>query len=208
MSPSLPPTRGKSSEATRLALLAAARARFIRESYENVGLRDIAGDVGVDVALVSRYFGSKEDLFREVLRAGRKEEILPADLSAEEISAYMAQLFMQQGTENEHVERLLIILRSASSPAASQIVREALRKDVLEPFSERLGGRRPELRASTAMAIWMGMTIMRTVISVEPLCERESELAERLRQLFATALSDTAAPGTGIDASAGDEPTK
>lgn len=183
----------KSSAATKQAMLDAARARFLQESYENVGLRDIAGDVGVDVALVSRYFGSKEELFREVLGVGRKKEILPADVGQADIPAYLTQLFIQQSDDgNEHVERLLIILRSASSPMASQIVRETLREDVLQPLAQKLGGDRPELRASTSMAVWMGMTIMRTVMSVEPLCSHRGDVEQRLQKLFETALSEIA----------------
>ena len=191
--PQSAPSRIRSSEATRQALLAAARRHFLQESYESVGLREIAGDVGVDVALISRYFGSKEDLFREVLRAGRKDEILPSDISSEEIPAFMANLFVEQDADGrEHVERLLVILRSASSPASSQIVRETLRKDILQPLAERLGGENPELRASTLMAVWMGMTIMRTVISIEPLSESGCEVDHRLERLFFAALCDSA----------------
>jgi len=196
MTSALPlPAKPKSAADTKQALLDAARARFLQESYENVGLRDIAGDVGVDVALVSRYFGSKEELFRAGLGVGQNKEILPADLPNSQIPDYLARLFVQQGDDgNEHVERLLIILRSASSPTASQIVRQALREDVLQPLAEKLGGSRSELRASTSMAVWMGMTIMRIVMSVEPLCSREGEVEHRLRQLFETALDDIA-PG-------------
>jgi len=173
-------------------MLNAARARFLQESYENVGLRDIAGAVGVDVALVSRYFGSKEELFRAVLGPGKNTEILPAALPHQEIPAYLARLFMQQGQDgNEQVERLLIILRSASSPAASQIVRETLREDILQPLAQKLGGDGARMRASTVMAVWMGMTIMRTVMSVEPLCSRESEVERRLQRLFAAAVAET-----------------
>jgi AcrR family transcriptional regulator len=174
-------------------MLDAARARFLQESYENVGLRDIAGAVGVDVALVSRYFGSKEELFRAVLGPGKNTEILPPDLPNEEIPRYLARLFVQQGEDaNENVERLMIILRSASSPAASQIVRQTLREDVLQPIAQKLGGEGAWLRASTSMAVWMGMTIMRTVMSVEPLCTRESEVERRMEQLFEAALAETA----------------
>ncbi|MFB0613971.1 MULTISPECIES: TetR/AcrR family transcriptional regulator [Aurantiacibacter] len=186
------PPRPKSAEATKQAILAAARKRFLEESYESVGLRDISRDVGVDVALVSRYFGSKEGLFRDVVRGTRKKDILPPDLPAEEIAGYLAKLFLAEGDDaNENVERLLIILRSASSPAASQVVSEALRNDVLIPFAQSIGGKSPEVRASTSMAVWMGMTIMRTVMAVKPVCERSPEIEARLRALFETALSET-----------------
>jgi AcrR family transcriptional regulator len=186
------PPRPKSAAATRQAMLGAARRRFLQESYENVGLRDIARDVGVDVALVSRYFGSKEELFREALGVGRREEILPPELPHAEIPAYLARLFIEQSDDgNEHVEHLLIMLRSASSPTASAIVREALRKDVLRPLAEKLGGEQGELRASSSMAVWMGMTILRTVMTVEPLCGDDGDVEHRIRQLFEAALAES-----------------
>lgn len=187
-----PAPKPKSAEATRRALLVAARGRFLQESYENVGLREIAGAVGVDVALIGRYFGSKEDLFREVLGMGRKKDILPPGVGPAEIPRFLAEVFMSKDEDaNENVERLLILLRSASSPAASQLVREALRKDVLVPLAERLGGESPELRASASMAVWMGMTIMRTVIAVGPVCEHTPDIETRLQALFAAALAES-----------------
>ena len=184
--------RAKSAEATKQAMLTAARARFLQESYENVGMRDIAADVGVDVALISRYFGSKEGLFREVLHDSSKEEILPDHIGSDEMPAYLAKLFLAQDSEkNENVERLLIILRSASSPAASKVVSEALRKDVLIPFADRIGGNCPEMGASTSMAVWMGMTIMRTVFAVDGMCERSPLIEKKLQALFEAALFET-----------------
>ena len=56
-------TRTRNADATRADILAAARARFGAEGYERTTLRAIAGDVGVDPALVIRYFGSKQQLF-------------------------------------------------------------------------------------------------------------------------------------------------
>ena len=44
-------------------ILAAARLRFGSDGYERTTLRAVAADVGVDPALVIRYFGSKQDLF-------------------------------------------------------------------------------------------------------------------------------------------------
>ena len=51
--------RRKCAFTTRSEILCAARRRFLAESYENVGLRDIAGDVGVEDALstVEEFFG-------------------------------------------------------------------------------------------------------------------------------------------------------
>ena len=176
---------------TRGNILAAARTRFLAESYENVGLREIAADVGVDVALVSRYFGSKDNLFREVLRAGSGEP-LRTGVPQAELPAYLASLFVQksQSANREHVDKLLILLRSASSPAASEIVREAFRGDVLEPLAGLLDGADATQRAAMALAILLGTTILQTVMAMEPLSTAGDEaLRGRLIALFEVALS-------------------
>ncbi len=191
-----PAPRPSKAAITRGIILEAARRRFLQESYDSVGLRDIARDAGVDVALVSRYFGSKESLFRQVLGVGSKDEILPAGLKDQDIPAFLTGLFLEQGGEEggEHLERLLIMLRSASSPIASQIVRETLKTDILLPLAERLEGEAPEVRASLSMAVWMGLTVLRTVMSVKPLCDEARHITPRLEQLFEAALRDGRAP--------------
>ncbi len=75
--------RSRNAVATRQAILDAARTRFMAHSYEDVGMRDVARDVGVDAALVSRYFGGKEDLFIEVLDSCKnKRNLMDGDRSS------------------------------------------------------------------------------------------------------------------------------
>jgi AcrR family transcriptional regulator len=183
--------RPKNAAATREAILEAARQRFLLESYDNVGLRDIAGDAGVDVALISRYFGAKEKLFEEVLGAC-EADLVPAEIAADELPKFLAKLFMDQdhAERRQHIEQLLIVLRSAGSPRAGEIVRDALGKDILGPLTQRLSGDGAETRASLAMGVLMGATIIRTVMSVGPMCnDKCTFIEERLARLFAAALS-------------------
>ncbi|CAA9535690.1 MAG: transcriptional regulator, TetR family [uncultured Sphingomonadaceae bacterium] len=185
-------TRPKNAAATREAILAAARARFLEESYDNVGLRDIAGDAGVDVALVSRYFGGKEKLFAEVLKKP-DEHWLPDGISGDELPALLTTLFMNHNEDEhrQHAEHLLIMLRSASSPNASPIVREALRSEVMEPLAACLKGPNAEARASLAIAVWMGATMLRAVMPVEPMCDNKCEFLEaKLILSYEAALSE------------------
>lgn len=185
------PPRTKNAAATRDKLLAAARARFLAESYENVGLRDIAGDAGVDVALVGRYFGSKEELFKEVLREGKVGLIDPS-LDAAALPAFLARLVTedQSAGGREDIEKMLIILRSASSPKAAQVVRDSLREDVLGPIATIVGGEEAEMKASLCMSVLMGTTILRKIMSVEPLCVCDVDLVrENLARLLAASLT-------------------
>ena len=182
--------RRKCAMTTRSEILAAARGRFLAESYENVGLREIAGDVGVDVALVSRYFGSKDNLFREVLRAG-KEEKFKLDIPAAELPAYLASLVARQEecAESEQIEKLLIILRSASSPVASEIVRETVRCDVLEPLARLLGGPDAAERAALILSILFGSTLLCTIMGMEPCIDDDAAMRAKLTRLFEAALA-------------------
>jgi AcrR family transcriptional regulator len=61
------PRRRRNAQATRQALLEAASRRFVTDGYERTTLRDVAADVGVDVALIKRYFESKDGLFDAAL---------------------------------------------------------------------------------------------------------------------------------------------
>jgi AcrR family transcriptional regulator len=55
--------RPRNATQTRADILASARRRFATDGYDRTTLRAIAADVGVDAAMVTRYFGSKQDLF-------------------------------------------------------------------------------------------------------------------------------------------------
>lgn len=185
----MPPVRN--AAATRGRLLTSARKRFVEESYENVGLRNIAGDAGVDVALIGRYFGSKEQLFKDVLRSGAADWQELAK-EATDLAAFLADLATQQVQfgETSHVERLLIMLRSASSPQASSLVRSSFEEDVLIPLSSLLVGDERNVRAAIALSLLMGNSVMRTIMNLDVHQECEPiAFKNRLEELLRVALS-------------------
>ncbi len=67
------PPKVRNAAATRANILRAARDSFGKQAYEQVGLREIGADAGIDAALICRYFGSKEELFAEALASTGKE---------------------------------------------------------------------------------------------------------------------------------------
>jgi len=194
----IPPTQAsprlRNAAATRQAMLASARRHFARESYENVGLREIAGDAGVDPALVSRYFGSKEQLFKEAVRGDDKH--LMHGIAREALPEHFVALLLDaEGEDAEDtaakIDRLMILLRSASSPRAASIVREAIDEDMLEPVAALLGGADAELRASLCLAVLMGTGILRSALAVAALSNAGADaLRQRLESLFTTALDE------------------
>lgn len=189
--------RSRNAAATRQAMLAAARRRFLEESYENVGLRDIAGDVGVDATLVNRYFGSKEQLFKEVLLEGKSNKLAGA---TDDLASYLACLVANHdGSEDPHAtEKLLIILRSASSPQASAIVARTVREDMLEPLANLIDGDNAEARASLGLSVMIGATVLRSILGVTAMSECDHEaLRARLSEMFRVALCPDLGPCPG-----------
>lgn len=76
-------------------LLAAAHATFVRLGYDRATIRDIANEAGVAQGLLYNYFRSKDDLLREVFRAGARDV-------AEALGAASAA-----GTPAEQLERVI-----------------------------------------------------------------------------------------------------
>jgi AcrR family transcriptional regulator len=180
--------------ATRAAILAAARQRCLRESYDSVGLRDIAGDAGVDVALISRYFGGKEGLFREIVSDEDKPKIFREPKSVDELPDFLAKLVVEDADEDlqKRMEMFIIMLRSASSPKAGEIIRDLVHLDVLGPLTELIGGDQGEFRATMLLSILMGIGVLRTIMMVDGFSGDEADVAEcteRFRCLFAAALT-------------------
>ncbi|MEI9926938.1 MAG: TetR family transcriptional regulator [Sphingomonas sp.] len=188
------PPRLRNAAATRQAILASARRHFARDSYENVGLREIAGDAGIDPALIGRYFGSKEQLFAEAVR-GEDRDMLQ-DIPRERLADHLAALLTDEsrqdcGAAAAKIDKLLILLRSASSPHASQIIREAMSEDMLRPIIRSVGGADAEARASLCLAVLMGVGILRSAMTLDSLCVIDKDLLRRrLTALFSTALAD------------------
>ncbi len=185
--------RPRNAAVTRQAILDAARRHFARESYESVGLREIAGEVGVDPALVCRYFGGKEELFREVLRDESSGTLFDG-VAADALAGHLVSLILDAEKDGDHaaadLDRLLIVLRSATSPKASAIVYEAIDEIILAPIASRLGTPDARLRAALALTVLMGSGIVRNVMCVNSISEVEdTALRAHLTALFETALN-------------------
>jgi AcrR family transcriptional regulator len=163
-------TRTRSSARTKAAILAAARTRFAAEGYSTASVRAIARDVGVDAALVVRYFGSKPGLFA----AATELDLRIPDLTGEPVGGHGERLvehFLSRwdaGTPEGQV--LLSLLRSAAGDAdAAAGMRELFARQLvpaLRPLipDESEVPRRVALVASQVL----GLALTRSVLALPP----------------------------------------
>jgi len=121
-------THKRDREATRTRLLERSRLRFARDGYDGTSVRDVAGDVGVDPALVFRYFGSKSALFTEAMAGSTSPVVLP-DGPVEELPARLLhQLVFEDWAEYAGEHPLIAMLRSAGH----EDMKDRLRQQVCE----------------------------------------------------------------------------
>ncbi|WP_175562712.1 TetR/AcrR family transcriptional regulator [Muricoccus roseus] len=156
---------------TRGRILEAALLRFAQYSYEETKLRDIAADVGIDVALVHRTFGSKERLFTEVVTiAFQPRQLFAVDRG--ELSARLTARLLEPSLDQalRVVDPLDILVRNLLSPEAIPILRAAMARDVVEPLASKLDDPSPQ-RAALLAACLAGIGIFRHVLRTEPLLE-------------------------------------
>ena len=188
------PPRRRDAQATRASILEAAKAQFARLGYDHAGLRDIAAEAGVDVALIKRYFGGKEGLFTEALKAsigpGRWKEWDHATFPRE-IAEMMAGDAL---ADEERAHAFQFLLRAATSPTTAPLLSVAVQTRFLTPIREWLAGEDGEARARVLAAAFIGFLVER-LIRDEPLKGRERQVfVERVAALFEALVQPTASP--------------
>ncbi|XRQ11225.1 TetR family transcriptional regulator [Actinomadura welshii] len=186
--------RRRNRAATRAALLDAARLRFSRQGFDGTGIREIAGDVGVDPALVSRYFGSKEKLYAEAVHVD-----VPEGLDADPYrplphitDQLLRDVVFGDWREFDGEHPLLVMLRSSGNPGVREQLSTRICGDYLRAFAERMEGENAELRAEVIGALLLGMGVMRSMVGSPALTEASFE---EVRPLVARMVQNLAGPG-------------
>jgi len=112
-------SRPRRSDATKAAILTAAREQFAQQGYAAATIRAIAASARIDPALVMRYFGNKERLFA----AAAEFDLRVPDLSGLERSAIGPALVEHFLERWEGDETLMALLRAAftNESAAEQL---------------------------------------------------------------------------------------
>ena len=182
----------KDAEATRGRIFDAARIRFCQASYEAVGVREIAGDAGVDPALVVRYFGSKEKLFREVAaNAFAAVDVLQGD------PAFLEERILHHLLDKDHkdwhqgYDPFRLLLCSISSEIAGPIIAEAFHRSFVEGLTRSLQGRLKKARAVLIASYILGVALLRVT---EPPTTFEGDGGKFIRKQLGAALNDCFVP--------------
>lgn len=176
------PRRGRrgTGHDTRGQILAAARRRFAADGFDGATVRAIAGEAGVDPAMINHHFGGKEALFLAAVEA-------PFD-PAQYVRSVRPEL--TDGLAARLLTTLLPVWDSPAGAAAVGLFRSGLHRDwgvallrqfiqrrALTPIVEHLPGDDAEraMRASLVASQIAGLVLTRYVIALEPLASMPHE---------------------------------
>ena len=157
--------RPRRSDATRAAILQAARERFAADGYERATIRAIAADARIDPSMVMRYFGSKEALFA----AAAVFDLRLPDLSAlppGRLGEALVAHFLDRWEEDE---TMVALLRAAvTQPAAAERLRQIFVTQLVPAMRTLPGRARTDLpeRAGLVASQMLGLALTRYVLKL------------------------------------------
>ncbi|GAA4229654.1 AcrR family transcriptional regulator [Streptosporangium album] len=147
--------RHRDREGTRRRILDAARRLFTELGYDQVTMRLLAAEAGANIALINRYFGTKRELFAEVLAMqGRFPGVL--EVSEEELPRRLAEYVAERLRSERGSPVMAALVRSSSCSEIHEIIRDRVASAILEPLAARLPGPDATFRATVATALITG----------------------------------------------------
>ncbi|WP_175408624.1 TetR/AcrR family transcriptional regulator [Streptomyces sp. TRM64462] len=157
------------SDATRAAILEAARERFAADGYERATIRAIARDAGIDPSMVMRYYGNKERLFAAASEIDLRLPQLGA-LPTKHIGAVLVGHFLDRWETDDVLTALLRV--GVTNPAGAERM-QAIFATQLGPI---VAGVCPDpaeapKRAALASSQILGMALARYVVKLPPATE-------------------------------------
>lgn len=170
---------------TQERLLTEARRLLWSRGYSNVSLREIAQGAGVDVALISRYFGGKRGLFEATLSDAFDVPDIHDEAALLDL---VVELFMHTPRgESAMPSSLQLIQTNANDPEVGGMVRAAQSDGMQSKLEEILGDR---MRAALFMSVLMGFAMAEKTLKLEGIAPPGSRAFEaQLRHLITSALA-------------------
>ncbi|MFE0703948.1 TetR family transcriptional regulator [Streptomyces sp. NPDC058872] len=166
-------TTVRRSDATRAAILEAARERFASDGYERATIRAIARDADIDPSMVMRYYGNKEGLFAAASEVDIDLPELSA-LPARHVGAVLVAHFLERW---ERDEVLTAMLRVGVTNEAGAARMQAIFAEQLGPIARGVcpDPAQAPRRAALAASQVLGMALARYVLRLPPAVEMSAD---------------------------------
>lgn len=165
--------RGPRADAgeAREKILKAAQAQFGQNGFDATTLRAVAKEAGVDVALVSYYFGTKSELFVAALDMPATPGTVLAGVlegGLDGAGERMLRAVLTAWDDPTTGSPMAALTRSMLSQ--SEMVRGYMEGQLITSLTKAIGPN-SELRAAAFISQLTGLTVLRYILKVKPLAE-------------------------------------
>ncbi|MER6033123.1 TetR family transcriptional regulator [Streptomyces sp. NPDC101169] len=148
----------RDAEATRTAILKAARYLLARHAHADITLRAVAERAGVSPPLILKYFGNKDALFARVMSFDTDADDL-LDAPLDELGRHMVRHVLAS-QRDRGADPLVRIAFAPLHGEHGEVLRANFRAQVTERLAARLTGPDRGLRAELAVAGLLGLGVM------------------------------------------------
>lgn len=174
----------RDAEATKAAILRAARHFLARQAHADITLKAVAERAGVSPPLILKYFGNKDTLFSQVMSFETDASAL-LDAPLTDLGGHMVRQVLVSQTR-QGADPLLRIVFAPLHGDQGDILRENFRTQVTDRLAARLSGPDAGLRAELAVGTLLGLGVMFGIargthlraLDVEAIVERYAPLVQ------------------------------
>jgi len=164
--------RPRGNPATKERIAEVARGLFLQRGYRATTVRAVAAAAGVDSALISYHFGSKQGLFGQSVqlqctRSLALSEAVPGDPAGlpGRLLRAITELWddPDAGTPSATLNRMML-----RDEEVMRVFREYLERELLHRLAEFIGGPNATERATAAVAVIGGLIFTRYLNPLRP----------------------------------------
>jgi AcrR family transcriptional regulator len=158
---------------------AAALARFRADGYQSVSLRQVAADAGVDVALISYYFGSKQGLFAAAMALPVNPAVLVTahlegdlDTLGERL---VRNLLAVWDSPDIGGQMQAVAAMALSDPNTTALIRDGIGREIIYRITDRIGEPDGARRAAAFTTQVVGLIFARYLLGFEPIASMSAD---------------------------------
>lgn len=179
-----PSIRQIQTDQTKSAILESAKRLFASRGYSETGVRDIAAEAGVNPALISRYFGSKLQLFETALENTLGVSVF-TEIGRDQFGRRVTDIICLSEGDQAGVISALVL--SAGDSAARRIILHQLERLVLQPLEQWFNSSDASERAAQLTLIVTGFFTYRDLLPLDAL---KGDASEGMRAWLAKTLQE------------------
>ena len=177
----------RNSNNSKKIIFNTAKKLFWTKGYSNVSVRDIAKQSKYDIALISRYFGSKKKLFEETLKDVAEWFV---DVNPNNVVDFMVEGLMENSNPKDDVNLVRMLCMNSGDPEVGHIVKKFHREKMRKPVIDGIKKKIKPINYDLMGAILVGVSVARKTLD-NPILSKlnDKEYEKVLRQLFNAALN-------------------